>query len=203
MSLDNSISGSRWLNKWVKVTQKLGARYSKSGSRWFKKWVQATQKKMVLVTQKLGSGDSLSLSQKVPTKPRLADPILDRWVSITNFLRHLDPIFKSAGPNFWVTWKHFLSHLSPLFKSLRLKVWVQITQKVGPADLKSGFMWLKKWVQLTQRVGPEIANRQNTRVAAFDFSKVSHVMQSRNPASVMVFTAVASDCKVMPPHLKK
>ena len=150
-------------------------------------------KKMVLVTQKLGSGDSLSLSQKVPTKPRLADPILDRWVSITNFLRHLDPTFESSGPNFWVTWTHFLSHLSPLFKSLRLKVWVQITQKVGPADLKSGFMWLKKWVQLTQRVGPEIANRQNTLVAAFDFSKVSHVMQSRNPASVMVFTAAASD----------
>lgn len=46
----------------------------------------------------------------------------------------------------------------------------------------------------------EVANRQNTRVIASDPSEVPPVMQSKNPASVMVFAAVASDGKVMPPH---
>ena len=49
----------------------------------------------------------------------------------------------------------------------------------------------------------EVANRQNTRVIAFDPSKVPPVMQSKNPASVMVFAAVASDGKVMPPHFSE
>ena len=46
----------------------------------------------------------------------------------------------------------------------------------------------------------EVANRQNTRVIAFDPSEVPPVKQSKNPYSVMVFAAVASDGKVMPPH---
>ena len=46
----------------------------------------------------------------------------------------------------------------------------------------------------------EVANKQNTRIIAFDRSEVPPVMQSKNPASVMVFAAVASDGKVMPPH---
>ena len=46
----------------------------------------------------------------------------------------------------------------------------------------------------------EVANKQNTRIIAFDPSEVPPVMQSKNPASVMVFAAVASDGKVMPPH---
>ena len=46
----------------------------------------------------------------------------------------------------------------------------------------------------------EVARRQNTRVAAFDPSEDPSVMQSKNPTSVMVFAAFASDGKVMPPH---
>lgn len=46
----------------------------------------------------------------------------------------------------------------------------------------------------------EVANKQNTRILAFDPSEVPPVMQSKNPASVMVFAAVASDGNVMPPH---
>ena len=46
----------------------------------------------------------------------------------------------------------------------------------------------------------EVANKQNTRIIAFDPSEVPPVMQSKNPASVMVFAAVASDGNVMPPH---
>ena len=46
----------------------------------------------------------------------------------------------------------------------------------------------------------EVANRQNTRVIAFDPSEVPPVIQSKNPASVMVSVAVKSDGKVMPPH---
>ena len=45
-----------------------------------------------------------------------------------------------------------------------------------------------------------VANKQNTRIIAFDSSDVPTVMQSKNPASVMVFAAVASDGKVMFPH---
>ena len=46
----------------------------------------------------------------------------------------------------------------------------------------------------------EVANHQNTQVIAYDPSDVFPVMQSKNPASVMVFAAVASDGRVMPPH---
>ena len=46
----------------------------------------------------------------------------------------------------------------------------------------------------------EVANRQNTRVIASDPSEGPPVMQSKNPASVMIFAAVASDGKVIPPH---
>ena len=45
-----------------------------------------------------------------------------------------------------------------------------------------------------------VANRQTPRVIAFDPSEVPPVTQSKNPASVMVFAAVASNGKVMPPH---
>ena len=46
----------------------------------------------------------------------------------------------------------------------------------------------------------EVANKQNTLIIAFDPSEVLPVMQSKNPASVMVFAAVASDGKMVPPH---
>ena len=46
----------------------------------------------------------------------------------------------------------------------------------------------------------EVSNKQNIRIVAFDPSEVPPVMQSINPASVMVFAAVASDGKMMPPH---
>ena len=49
----------------------------------------------------------------------------------------------------------------------------------------------------------EVANRQNTRVIACDPSDVRPVMQSKNPASVMVFAAVVSDGRVMSPHFIK
>ena len=49
----------------------------------------------------------------------------------------------------------------------------------------------------------EVANCQNTRVIAYDPSDVRPVMQSKNPASVMVFAAVASDGRVLPLHLIK
>lgn len=43
-------------------------------------------------------------------------------------------------------------------------------------------------------------NRQNSRVIAVDPSEVPAVFHTKNPASVMVFGAVASDGSVMPPH---
>lgn len=46
----------------------------------------------------------------------------------------------------------------------------------------------------------EVANYQNMHVIACDPSTVHPVMQSKNPVSVMVFAAVASDGMVMPPH---
>ena len=46
----------------------------------------------------------------------------------------------------------------------------------------------------------EVSNRHNARVIAQDPSKVPPVMQSKNPASVMVFGAMAGDGRVMPPH---
>ena len=42
-------------------------------------------------------------------------------------------------------------------------------------------------------------NRQNSRVIATDPSNVPAVFQAKNPASVMVFGAVASDGSAMPP----
>ena len=44
------------------------------------------------------------------------------------------------------------------------------------------------------------SNRRNSRFIAKDSSCVPPVMQSKHPASVMVFGAIASDGKVMPPH---
>jgi hypothetical protein len=46
----------------------------------------------------------------------------------------------------------------------------------------------------------EVSNRRNARVIAENPSQVPVVMHSKNPASVMVFGAVASDGRVMPPH---
>ena len=46
----------------------------------------------------------------------------------------------------------------------------------------------------------EVANRRNSRVIASNPGDVPPVMISKNPASVMVFGAVASDGRVMPPH---
>jgi transposase len=46
----------------------------------------------------------------------------------------------------------------------------------------------------------EVTNRQNSRVIAYDPSEVPPVLQSKNPASAMVFGAVASDGRLMPPH---
>lgn len=46
----------------------------------------------------------------------------------------------------------------------------------------------------------EVSNRRNSRCIAKDSSCVPPVMESKFPASVMVFGAVASDGKVMPPH---
>ena len=45
-----------------------------------------------------------------------------------------------------------------------------------------------------------VANRQSTRVIAFNPSDVPFVMQSKNLASVMALAAVARDVNVMPPH---
>ena len=56
------------------------------------------------------------------------------------------------------------------------------------------FVYEKKFVV------DEVANCQNTRAIAYDPSEVPPVMQSRNPASVMAFAAVASDGKVMLSH---
>ena len=46
----------------------------------------------------------------------------------------------------------------------------------------------------------EASNCRNSRFIAKDSSCVPPVMQSKHPASVMVFGAIASDGKVMPPH---
>ena len=59
---------------------------------------------------------------------------------------------------------------------------------------------LRCFVDGKKFVVDEVVNKQNTRIIAFDPSEVTPVMHSKNPASVMVFAAVASDGKVMPPH---
>ena len=46
----------------------------------------------------------------------------------------------------------------------------------------------------------EVANHRNSQFIAKNPSCVPPVMQSKHPASVMVFGVVASDGKVMPPH---
>ena len=43
-------------------------------------------------------------------------------------------------------------------------------------------------------------NRHNTLVVASDPSEVPPVMQSKNPASVIVFETAANDGELMPPH---
>ena len=46
----------------------------------------------------------------------------------------------------------------------------------------------------------EVPNRHNARIIALSPADVPPVMQSKNPASVMVFGAMASDGRMMPPH---
>lgn len=46
----------------------------------------------------------------------------------------------------------------------------------------------------------EVANRRNSRAIAYSPDEVAPVMKGKNPASVMVFGAVASDGRIMPPH---
>ena len=46
----------------------------------------------------------------------------------------------------------------------------------------------------------EVANRRNSRVIALNPSKVPFIMQSKNPASIMVFGGIASDGNIIPPH---
>ena len=48
----------------------------------------------------------------------------------------------------------------------------------------------------------EVLNRRNIRVVC-NPSNVSPLMQSKYPAFVMVFAAVASDDKVIPPHFNE
>ena len=67
--------------------------------------------------------------------------------------------------------------------------------------LKGGHV--RVFVNEKKFVVDEVANKQNTQIISFDTSAVPPVMQSKNPASVMVFAAVASDGKVMPPHFIK
>ena len=62
---------------------------------------------------------------------------------------------------------------------------------------------VRVFVDKKKSVVDEVANRQNTRLIVFDPSDVIPVLQSKNPASVMVFAAVASDGKVLPPHFIK
>ena len=45
-----------------------------------------------------------------------------------------------------------------------------------------------------------VVNRHNARVITIDQSEVPSVFHTKNPASVMVFGAVASDGSVIPPH---
>ena len=46
----------------------------------------------------------------------------------------------------------------------------------------------------------EMTNRRNSKIIAYNPSDVPPVVQSKHPASVVVFVAVASDGKVMPVH---
>ena len=49
----------------------------------------------------------------------------------------------------------------------------------------------------------ELANRRNSRVIALNPFEVPPVMQSKNPASIIVFGGIASDDYVTPPHFIK
>ena len=48
----------------------------------------------------------------------------------------------------------------------------------------------------------EVANRQNSRVIAASPAEVPPVLESKHPASVMVFGAVACDGRIMPPSFR-
>ena len=69
-----------------------------------------------------------------------------------------------------------------------------------PKLLKHKGGHVRVFVDEKKFVVDEVANKRNTRIIAFDPSEVPPVMQSKNPAFVLVFAAVASDGKVMPPH---
>ena len=49
----------------------------------------------------------------------------------------------------------------------------------------------------------KVANWRNFRVIALNPSEVLPIMQSKNPASIMVFGAIASDGNIIPPHFIK
>ena len=49
----------------------------------------------------------------------------------------------------------------------------------------------------------EVANRRNSRVIALNPSEVPSIMQSKNPASIMVFGGITSGNNVMPLHFIK
>ena len=66
--------------------------------------------------------------------------------------------------------------------------------------LKHGGSEVRVFVDEKKFVVEEVANRRNSRVIAFSPDEVAPVMKGKNPASVMVFGAVASDGRVMPPH---
>lgn len=59
------------------------------------------------------------------------------------------------------------------------------------------------WVDEKKFVVDAEVNRQNQRVIAFDPSDVPPVLQTKHPASAMVFGAVASDGTIMDPHFIK
>ena len=46
----------------------------------------------------------------------------------------------------------------------------------------------------------DVANRRNSRVITYSPDDVAPVMKGKNPVSVMVFGAVASDGRMMPPN---
>ena len=46
----------------------------------------------------------------------------------------------------------------------------------------------------------EMTNRRNSKIIAYNPSDVPPAVQSKHPASMVVFVAVASDGKVMPVH---
>ena len=69
--------------------------------------------------------------------------------------------------------------------------------------LKNKGGYVRIFVNEKKFILDEVANHQNTRVITCDPSDVYPVIQSKNPASVMVFAVVTSDRRVMPPHFIK